>query len=185
MKKLFTWSNALLLVMMTSACGISGEDFWGRSYITDRFQGLPDAIFYQTKGSCADGDLVFSYLVGGGAILWDVPQTQSENDILTGQVFIFLNRDLTYTVDYREYDFNNLVIQKKTASTFSFEPETQVITLKDLGTATIHRRKNRYFLRVTFTENLNSQFLRGQTIDVWVGSSQKGLNADIVDHCGL
>lgn len=184
MKFLFTGISALIGIAMLSSCGVTSQDIWGHSYITDRF-GLPDEIFYQTTGSCANGDLSFQVLAGGGAILWDVPTTQSEDDILTGQVFIYLNRDNTYTVDYREYDFDNQFVQKTFSSSYFYDTEFEILYLKNLGQATIHKRKKRYYLRLTFTENVNTNFLKGQTIDVWLNSSFKGLNTDRVQYCGL
>ena len=184
MKVLFTGISALIGIAMLSSCDVTSEDFWGHSYITDRF-GVPDELFYQTKGTCAAGDLSFQYLMGGGAILWDVPNTQSEDDILTGQVFIYLNRDNTYTVDYREYDFDNLFVKKNFSSTFKYDTEFNILYLKDLGHATIHKRKHRYYLRLTFTENLNNNFLKEKTIDVWLKSSFKGLDTDRAEYCGL
>lgn len=184
MKFLFTGISALIGITMLSSCGVTSEDFWGPSYITDRF-GVPDELFYQTKGSCAAGDLSFQYLMGGGAILWDVPNTQSEDDILTGQVFIYLNRDNTYTVDYREYDLNNLFIKKTFSSTFKYDTEFNILYLKNLGQATIHQRKKRYYIHLTFTENLNTNFLKGQSIDVWLKKSFTGLDTDRVQYCGL
>lgn len=182
MKFLFTWFSALMGIALLSSCGM-GKSIWGPSFITNRYSSIPDEMYYQTKGSCEAGDLSFQVLGGGGAILWDVSQTQSENDILTGQVFIYLNRDGTYTVNYREYGFVNLALTKEFSSTYSFDPEWQVITFKDLGFATIHKRKNRYYLRMNFTENINSNFLRGEAIDVWLNSSYTGLHTDREDYC--
>lgn len=182
MRILFTSISALLGIALLSSCGM-GKSIWGPSFISDRYSGIPDEMFYQTKGSCDNGDLTFQVLGGAGAILWDVPQTQSENDILTGQVFIYLNRDGTYTVNYREYTFTNVATLNEFSSTYTFDPEIQVITFRDLGSATINKRRNRYYLRLTFTTNINSRYLKGQTIDVWLDSTYNGLNTDREDYC--
>lgn len=169
--------------LFLAAC--NGEKVFGGSWITERFAGIPDELFYQTKGSCDDGNLVFRILSGGGAILWDVRQTQSENDILTGQFHIYLNRDGTYTANYEEYTFLNLDYAERFSSRYSFDSETQIIDFPELGTATIVAIRKRYFLRLTLAKNINSVFLRGQTIEVWLQSSEKGLDTDRTQYCSL
>lgn len=180
----------LFMVIFTVFCGLSltacnGGKVFGGSWITERYPGIPDALFYQTKGSCDDGSLVFRVLGGAGAILWDVPQTQSENDILTGQFNIYLNRDGTYTANYREYTFHTLDFEEQFASQYSFDRETQVIYFPEFGTATIHSIGKRYYLRLILTTNINSAFLRGQTMDIWLHSTIKGLNTDRDQYCSL
>lgn len=182
--------NNLFRVIFTVLCGLflsacDGEKVFGGSWVTERFAGIPDELFYQTKGSCDDGTLLFRVLGGGGAILWDVPQTQSENDILTGQFYIYLNRDGTYTANYREYSFHTLDFEEEFSARYSFDRETRVIDFPELGTATIHAIKKRYYLRFTFTTNINSAFLRGQTIDIWLQSTFQGLNTDSEQYCSL
>lgn len=183
MKNLFTVVFTVLCGLLLSAC--DGEKVFGGSWVTERFAGIPDELFYQTKGSCDDGNLVFRVLGGGGAILWDVTETQSESDILTGQFFLYLNRDGTYTANYREYSFHTLDFEETFSARYSFDRETRIIDFPELGTATIHAYKERYYLRLTLTANINSAFLRGQTIDIWLQSAAEGLDIDRAEYCGL
>lgn len=183
MKNLFTLIFTVLCGLFLSAC--NEEKVFGGSWITERFAGIPDELFYQTKGSCDDGSLMFRVLGGGGAMLWDASQTQSESDILTAQFHIYLNRDGTYTANYREYNFLILNFEEQFASKYSFDRETRVIDFSELGTATIHAIRNRYYLRLTLTTNINSVFLRGQTMDIWLHSTIRGLDTDRDQYCGL
>lgn len=183
MKNLFTAIFTGLCGLFLTAC--DGEKVFGGSWVAERFAGIPDELFYQTNGSCDDGSLTFRVLVGGGAILWDVPQTQSESDILTGQFYIYLNRDGTYTANYREYTFHTLDFEEQFAARYSFDRETRVINFPELGTATIHVYKDRYYLRLILTTNINSAFLRGQTMDIWLRSAANGLNTDRDEYCSL
>jgi len=180
----------LFIAIFTVLCGLflvacNGEKVFGGSWVRERFAGIPDELFYQTKGSCNDGSLEFRILGGGGAILWDVPQTQSENDILTGQLYIYLNRDGTYTANYQEYTFLTLHFEEQFSSQYSFDRETRVIDFPELGTATIHTFKKRYYLRLTLSTNINSAFLRGQVMDIWLQSTMTGLDTDRDQYCSL
>lgn len=181
MKILFTCLILVFCGLFLAAC--NGGKIFGGSWITERYAGIPDALFYQTKGSCDDGSFVFRILAGGGAILWDVPQTQSENDILTGQIQIYLNRDGTYTANYKEHTFHALAYEEQFSSLYTFDSETQILHFYDLGTAMIVPIRHRYFLRLTLNKNLNSSFLRGQTIELWLQSSEKGLDTDRTQYC--
>lgn len=184
MKNLF--ASVFLVLCGPFLIGCSGENVFGPSWITERFSGIPDELFYQTKGLCEDGSLVFHVLSGAGAILWDVPQTQSASDILTGEFHIYLNRDGNYSAVYKEYFFDNtLNFAEQYDSQYLFDGETQVIHFSDIGTATIRAYKHRYFLQLTFVKNLNSAFLRGQTIHIWLTRSDKGLDTDRNQYCDL
>ena len=178
MKKLFI--SLVGLFVFTSCSEIL---FPGGSRITDRFPGIPEEMFYQTVGSCEAGDLSFRTLIGAPAILWDVSSTQSEADILTGQFNIFLNKDQTFTVKYREFNFTNEVYIKTFKSTYEFDSFSREIYFKNLGVGAIYKIRHRYLLKLVLTHNINSVLLTGQTVDIWLVTTSMGLDTDRTQYC--
>lgn len=179
MKYLFT---VLFLLTLTS-CG--ALIFPGESKVTERFPGIPEDFYYKTVGTCEEGDLAFRVLTGGGAILWDVPQTQSEADILTGQFDIFLNKDQTFTVRYREFSYTSEVFIKTFTSDYSFDTVSREITFMNLGVGAIYKLRNRYYLQLTLTHDINSTYLKGQSITVRLVDHSRGLDTDRDQYCNF
>ncbi len=179
MKNLF----AVLFLLSLTSCG--ALIFPGQSEVSERFPGIPEDFYYKIVGTCDEGDLAFRVLSGGGAILWDVSHMQSEADILTGQVEIFLNKDQTFTVRYREFSFTSEVFIKNFTSHYSFDTVSREITFMNLGVGAIYKLKNRYYLQLKLTHDINSTYLKGQSILVRLINHSRGLDTDRDKYCNF
>lgn len=179
MRSLFT---ALFLLFLAS-CG--ANIFPGESHISERFPGIPEEFYYKTVGTCENGDLSFRVLSGAGAMLWDVFQTQSEADILTGQFEIFLNKDQTFAARYREFSFTSEVFSKTFTSAYSFDSFSREIKFENLGIGAIYKVKTRYYLQLKLTQNINSSLLKGQILTIRLSNLPRGLDTDREEYCNF
>jgi hypothetical protein len=164
------------LFLIISGCG------WADSSVSSiNPSWFPEEFYYDTVGSCENGDLSFRMLSGAGTQLWTDPSA-----ILTAQTDLYLRKDGTYTARYREFDFNNEVYSQMIESTFSLDNETEQIELAGLGVGKIRTSpRGRKSFQLQYSLDLHAPLLKNNTGDFILYRSIQGLNTDRSEHCGL
>lgn len=141
---------------------------------------IPDEVFYQTDGSCERGDLVFKVLVAAGTKLWTDPQ-----QLLVGQSELFVNKNGTYSVRYREFESPMGVVSFDTrfSGNYQVQQDTGEIYFENLGYGNILTRQGKYFLEFQYSVNINSAELKGKSARFRLVGALTGLNTDRAQYC--
>lgn len=112
--------------------------------------------------------------------LWTDPQ-----QILVGQSDLYLNRDGTYSVQYRE--FTNLANSPSYETQFSekyqVNPETGEIYFVNLGYGNVITKQGKYFLDFQYSVNINSQELQGKRARFRLTETLHGFDTDRAQYC--
>lgn len=139
---------------------------------------LPEDLIYKSVGDCDDGSLYFVALQTAGVQLWTDPSA-----VLTAQLELFINRDRTFNVRYREFDFSNQTFDHSFHSNISIDWKRDLIRLEGLGEGRVVRNGRRIYLDLTFTHVFNSELLQGQSTRFRLFRSWEGVDTDRTDYC--
>lgn len=163
----------MFLILSSMGCG----DFSYSLYPASQ-NLIPEELFYQTDGNCERGDLHFRILSTAGIQLWTDPQ-----NILTGQVELFIFRDSTFSARYREFPFSgNAVFEKVISGNYQIQSNGEIY-FQDLGAGNILHQDGLYFLEFRFDVNINSTELAGKTARFRVLKGLRGLDTDRAQYC--
>ncbi|WP_374080012.1 hypothetical protein [Bdellovibrio bacteriovorus] len=141
---------------------------------------IPEEMYYQTDGNCENGDLVFKILVAGGTKLWTDPQ-----QLLVGQTDLYLNKDGTYSVRYREFANleNSPSFETQFSEKYQVNSDTGEIYFVNLGYGNVITRQGKYFLDFQYSVNINSQELQGKQVRFRLTETLRGFNTDRAQYC--
>lgn len=172
--------SGITISLSLTSCGGLSYDLSSTDSLVKTQSLIPEYMYYQTDGSCTDGTLVFNVLVAGGIKLWTDP-----TQILTAQAEIYLNKDGTYHVHYREFDFSNATPQFETtwSSTYSIDEASGVIKFESLGLGRIVNANGTPTLDLQFTVNIHSTELSGKTGRFRLLQLLSGYNTDRGQYC--
>ncbi|WII71796.1 hypothetical protein QJS83_15130 [Bdellovibrio sp. 22V] len=166
--------GTLLSLTITSCGGIEGS-------ISSAPKWIPDEMYYQTDGHCENGDLVFKILAAGGTPLWTDPA-----QVLTAQSDMYLQKDGTFTVRYREFPGTSGAASYETRLSGSYvvNPENGEISFANLGQGRVIQRNGRYALDFQYNVDIHSSQLNGKKARFHLWSSLTGLDSDRAQYCG-
>lgn len=162
--------------MLLASCGglSAGID---RGSTSVRQASLADLLTYRTVGSCSDGSLLFQYVSVPGAQLW----TDPEGPITVAFVDLFLHDDGSYQARYQEWTDGIRTDSRLLTGRFSFGGIDR-LDLSGLGTARLGIDGNRMNLFLTFTTNVNTAGLAGQSLPGFIVQRPSGLESR-EDYC--
>ncbi len=141
-------------------------------------KSIPEEFFYHTSGSCDDGTLNFVSLRGGGMMLWTDPA-----NVVVGQAELYLEKDYTFTLHYREFTFDAQVFDRKITGKVDFDDVSGVINLENVGTAQVTTDNGRPVLEVQFAKAINQPLLESKKAPFRISRSMDGLDISRPDYC--
>lgn len=168
------------LVLVFSALSVALSGCGGLEYslsAAETSKSIPEEFYYHTTGSCTDGTLSFMGLEGSGIMLWTDPA-----NVLVGQVELYLSKDSTYTLRYREFTFDAQAYDTQLMGSVSTDEKTGVVTLENLGDALVTTENSRQVLQLTFNRSINNSMLKDQTVN-FRAARMNGLGTTVPDYC--
>ncbi|WP_413944610.1 hypothetical protein [Bdellovibrio sp. HCB-162] len=167
--------SGIFFSLILTSCGdlsynlSSSEQIW-----------IPEEMYYQTDGTCENGDLVFKVLQASGIMLWTDPQ-----NVLVGQSELYLNKNGTYDVRYREFTntVDTAVFDTEFSGRYQVDSATGEISFENLGSGHVITRQGRYYLDFTYSVNINSTNLSGKRIRFRLTDALRGFNTDRSQYC--
>ncbi|UOF02217.1 hypothetical protein [Bdellovibrio reynosensis] len=142
---------------------------------------IPHELIYQTQGDCETGDLSFNYLVAAGTQLWTDPA-----QILTAQSELYLSKDGTYLIRYREFQNveGTTVYDSNFSGRYFNSSDNGRIRFENLGEGKVQSWQGKYYLDFQYTSRINSEALVGKKARFRVMSSLTTWNNDRAQYCG-
>ncbi|XGC82283.1 hypothetical protein ACES2L_07275 [Bdellovibrio bacteriovorus] len=143
---------------------------------------IPDELIYQTQGDCENGDLSFNYLVAAGTRLWTDPA-----QILVAQSELFLSKNGTYLIRYREFQDveGTTVFDSNFTGRYFSNSENGLIQFENLGEGKVQSWQGKYYLDFQYTSPVNSAELIGKKARFRVISAYQTWNTDRAQYCGF
>lgn len=145
---------------------------------TESKNSFPNEFYYKSKGSCATGNLFFEHLQ---AVVFLIDAESST--FLSVQQKLFLHKDGTFDLQYREFDSNQQVHETKLKSTYQKNLENNSINLQNLGIGTFYQDNGQYFLEIQYQVSLNSPLLKDKIAKFKIVNTDQGLDTDRIEFC--
>ena len=139
---------------------------------------IPEEFYYHTSGSCTDGSFSFKGLQGSGIMLWTDPA-----NVLVGQVELYLSKDSTYTLRYREFTFDAQAYDTQVSGGVEVDDKTGVIAFENLGNAFITTENGRQVLQMTFNRSINNSLLKNQSVNFRTARVSDPSGTTVPDYC--